>query len=188
MIIRECIWSAHLMPPTWRANTRPSSETHARSPRGTVWPPREASVLRETGQRRHGPRARPWRLSTGLGARDLGDSGSPDNSWALPFPFHSFLLPQKQTKWKDRLKDSLNTLCRSLPVPSRQKPVPWREALWRENSAAGSDHLWRTQSPKETDCTHSILHGRQGFWRGMSVSWLSWKFSLTQTDLYAQQQ
>lgn len=55
----KCIWSAHLMSLMWRANTRPSSETHAKFPWGTVWPPWEPPVLWQTGQSRQGPQAKP---------------------------------------------------------------------------------------------------------------------------------
>lgn len=76
----------------------------------------------------------PWIPNTGLGAGELRGQGSPGNSWALPFPFHSLLLPPKQTKSKDSLtlKTVFQTQIRTgsetsytISVERRSKLVPW---------------------------------------------------------------
>ena len=90
---------------------RLSSETHAKFlPVYSVGPGNPSVLCGGRTEQAEAPAPGPWIPNTGLGAGELRGQGSPDNSWALPFPFHSLLLPLKQTKSKDSLRLNRKTV------------------------------------------------------------------------------
>lgn len=120
---QKCIWKLPLMSLMWRANTRPSSETHAKFPWGTVWPPTRARLCYGRQVRAgRGPRARP--RGSQAQASELGTSGV-----------------------QEQIRPGLNTLYSSLSV-QRQKPVPWKAKHYEGKQCCGRQPLIAHTTPK----------------------------------------